>query len=81
MPAPPDYDVMLDASGLRCPMPVLRAQKLLRGMETGQVLKILSTDRVSWAEFPAFCEQTGHALVLKTQQSPELWHYYVRKTI
>jgi tRNA 2-thiouridine synthesizing protein A len=58
---------VLDATGLLCPLPVLRAQKALRGMAPGEMLEVLATDKASASEFPAFCQQTGHELVDSTQ--------------
>jgi tRNA 2-thiouridine synthesizing protein A len=54
---------VLDVKGLTCPMPVLRANKVLRGMQAGARLRILATDRASIADFRAFCHETGHALL------------------
>ena len=53
----------LDATGLLCPMPVLRAQKILREMATGEVLEMHTTDPASWTDIPAFCQEAGHRLV------------------
>ncbi|MBM3617970.1 MAG: sulfurtransferase TusA family protein [Alphaproteobacteria bacterium] len=55
-------DITLDTSGLKCPMPVLRAQKTLRDAPAGTVLTLISTDAVSLKEVPLFCEQAGYAL-------------------
>ncbi len=54
---------VLDATGLLCPLPVLRAQKALREMAPGDMLDVLATDKASASEFPAFCQQTGTELV------------------
>lgn len=74
----PEADNHLDAGGLRCPMPVLRAQKQLRSMLPGQVLSVLSTDSVSWDEIPAFCDQAGHALLHREQENGQ-WRFWIRK--
>jgi tRNA 2-thiouridine synthesizing protein A len=79
MPKPPEADRQLDASGLRCPMPVLRAQKCLRDMQTGQVLHVISSDNVSVTEFPAFCQQTGYALLHTEVMADQLWHFWLKK--
>lgn len=76
--SPLNADAELDASGLRCPMPVLRAQKQLRAMQPGTVLFILSTDSISWDEVPAFCEQAGHTL-LRREQENGLWRFWIRR--
>jgi tRNA 2-thiouridine synthesizing protein A len=57
------FDKELDARGLNCPLPILRAKKALTDMSAGQVLKILATDPGSVKDFQAFCKQTGHELV------------------
>ncbi len=58
-----DFDNELDASGLNCPLPILRAKKTLAGMEAGQVLHIISTDPGSVKDFEAFAKQTGNELL------------------
>ncbi len=58
-----DFDQELDASGLNCPLPILRAKKTLNGMENGQVLRIISTDPGSVKDFEAFSKQTGNELM------------------
>ena len=57
-----DFDEELDASGLNCPLPILRAKKALAGMETGKVLHIIATDPGSVKDFEAFARQTGNEL-------------------
>ena len=54
---------LLDAKGLNCPLPILKAKKALKDVPTGEVLKILSTDPGSVADFEAFCRTTGNELV------------------
>ncbi len=58
-----DFDKELDASGLNCPLPILRAKKTLNGMEGGQILRIVATDPGSVKDFEAFCNQTGNELM------------------
>nr|VFK42179.1 MAG: tRNA 2-thiouridine synthesizing protein A [Candidatus Kentron sp. SD]VFK48043.1 MAG: tRNA 2-thiouridine synthesizing protein A [Candidatus Kentron sp. SD]VFK80647.1 MAG: tRNA 2-thiouridine synthesizing protein A [Candidatus Kentron sp. SD] len=57
------FDQELDASGLNCPLPILRAKKTLNGMESGKVLRIIATDPGSVKDFDAFSKQTGNALL------------------
>ena len=71
-------DHVLDARGLLCPMPVVKAAKEIRGLEPGQVLKILATDRGSIADMPAWAEDTGNELVEWHEDGDELV-YLVRK--
>lgn len=54
---------LIDAQFMKCPMPVLRAAKALRGMEPGEKLRVLATDPACPADFRDFCKVTGHALV------------------
>lgn len=58
-----NFDQELDASGLNCPLPILRAKKTLTGMGAGQVLRIVATDPGSVKDFEAFCKQTGNQLL------------------
>jgi tRNA 2-thiouridine synthesizing protein A len=58
-----NYDSELDASGLNCPLPILRAKKAIAGLEDGQTLKIIATDPGSVKDFEAFCKQTGNTLL------------------
>ena len=53
----------LDATGLRCPLPVLRARKRLRGMAPGTLLEVLTDDPVSPIDMRFFCETEGHGIV------------------
>ncbi|MFZ8963795.1 MAG: sulfurtransferase TusA family protein [Steroidobacteraceae bacterium] len=61
---PPDQT--LDARGLKCPMPILKARKALNGMQPGQRLEVLATDPGSVRDFQAFCRATGDALLEHT---------------
>ena len=58
-----DFDTELDASGLNCPLPILRAKKAIAGMDSDQTLKIIATDPGSVKDFEAFCKQTGNELL------------------
>jgi len=58
-----NFDQELDASGLNCPLPILRAKKTLAGMASGQVLRIVATDPGSVKDFEAFAKQTGNELM------------------
>lgn len=69
---------VLDATGLLCPLPVLRAQKALRDMAAGELIDVLATDTASVNEFPAFCRQTGHEL-LEWEQTGDRFRFRLRK--
>ncbi|AZV38130.1 sulfurtransferase tusA [Komagataeibacter xylinus] len=56
-------EILLDARGLTCPLPVLKANRMLRGLPPGARLRVIATDRASVADFQAFCRETGHALI------------------
>ena len=58
----------VDARGLACPLPILRAKKALSDMQSGQILKVLATDPGSQRDFAAFSKQTGNELVESTSQ-------------
>ncbi|PLX44137.1 MAG: sulfurtransferase TusA family protein [Hyphomicrobiales bacterium] len=61
--AAPTIDHTLDASGLSCPLPILKTRKTIQAMQAGEVLKVISTDIGSQKDIEAFCRQTGHALL------------------
>jgi len=63
-----NFDQELDASGLNCPLPILRAKKSLAAMEAGQVLRIVATDPGSVKDFEAFAKQTGNELMSSGQE-------------
>ena len=56
-------ETLLDLKGLSCPLPVLRANKALRGLPAGARLRVLATDPASVKDFRNYCETAGHALV------------------
>jgi tRNA 2-thiouridine synthesizing protein A len=58
-----DHDAELDASGLNCPLPVLKTKSRLQQMATGEVLRVLATDAGSVMDFEAFARRTGHRLL------------------
>lgn len=53
----------LDARGLTCPLPILRAKKALSGMKSGELLRVVATDPNAARDFQAFARQTGNELV------------------
>jgi len=65
------FDRELDARGLNCPLPILRAKKSLNDMTPGQVLKIVATDPGSVRDFQAFSRQTGNQLLLSNESGGE----------
>lgn len=59
----PTSTTVLDATGLQCPLPVLKARKALRALEVGSILEVLATDPSAVDDFAAYCESSGHTLV------------------
>ncbi len=64
-------DQELDARGLNCPLPILRAKKALNGLTSGQTLKIIATDPGSVKDFQAFAKQTGNQLLESNEANGE----------
>ena len=58
-----EFTKELDARGLNCPLPILRTKKAMNTLTSGDVLKVISTDKGSAQDIPAFCRQTGNELV------------------
>jgi tRNA 2-thiouridine synthesizing protein A len=74
-----NFDKELDARGLNCPLPILRAKKALADMQSGQVLRITSTDPGSVKDFAAFAKQTGNELLSSAENNKEFEFYMKRK--
>lgn len=64
-------DVELDARGLECPMPLLKAKQALNRMQCGECLQVRATDPGSVRDFRVFCEQSGHLLLLSETSGDE----------
>lgn len=73
-----EFDTELDASGLNCPLPILRAKKTLNGMDAGQVLHIIATDPGSVKDFDAFAKQTGNEL-MESKEDGGKFHFLIKK--
>ena len=71
-------DEELDACGLTCPLPLLKAKQALNGMETGKVLKVSCTDSGSVRDFQVFCEQSGNQL-LESRRQDGKYLYWLQK--
>lgn len=72
-------DQTLDAKGLSCPLPILRAKKALLDMTPGDTLEVLATDPGSVADFAAFCRVTGH-LLLESDREDGCFLFRIRKS-
>jgi tRNA 2-thiouridine synthesizing protein A len=75
-----DIDKELDTRGLNCPLPILKAKKALAEMQSGQLLRVVSTDGGSVRDFQAFSKQTGNELVgQETAANGEFVHVLKRR--
>jgi len=74
-----NFDKELDARGLNCPLPILRAKKSLADLTSGQVLRVVSTDPGSVKDFAAFAKQTGNELLASGEQGKEFEFFIKRK--
>lgn len=73
-----NFDKEFDASGLSCPLPILKTKKALADMASGQVLKLIATDSGSVKDMAAFAEQTGNPL-LSTAEEGGKYVFFMRK--
>lgn len=71
-------DLELDTSGLNCPLPLLRLKKALQTMDSGQVVRVLTTDPAAVLDFGVFLEQVGHELLQRSQEDGTLL-FLIRK--
>ena len=74
-----NFDQELDASGLNCPLPILRAKKSLAAMDAGQVLHIIATDPGAVKDFEAFAKQTGNEL-MESREDAGKFHFLMKKS-
>lgn len=75
----PDFQHDVDASGLTCPLPILRAKKALAQMESGQVLRVTTTDPKASRDFQAFAKQSGNGLVAQHEDDETVLHFLRRR--
>jgi len=74
-----EFQKELDARGLNCPLPILKAKKALAEMESGQVLRVMATDPGSVRDFQAFCKQTGNKLLAQSENDQVFTFFMQRK--
>jgi len=68
------WDQELDATGLLCPLPVLKARKRLAALDRGQVLRVLADDPAAVVDMPHFCAEQGHALLkMSLEGTPQIY--------
>jgi tRNA 2-thiouridine synthesizing protein A len=72
------FNKEVDARGLNCPLPILRAKKALAEIQTGEVLRVLATDPGSVRDFTAFSRQTGNELIANGERN-KIFIYYLRR--
>jgi len=72
-------DQTLDAKGLNCPLPILKAKKALKDVPPGGTLEVLATDPGSVADFQAFCRQTGNELLEHTTEA-DVFRFIIKHT-
>jgi tRNA 2-thiouridine synthesizing protein A len=73
-----NFDRELDARGLNCPLPILKAKKSLNELTTGQVLKVVATDPGSIKDFQAFSNQTGNQLLSSSEEN-KVFVFFLKK--
>lgn len=74
-----DWDVEIDAQGLKCPLPVLRLRQRLAALKPGQVVRLTADDPVAGIDVPHFCAETGYRL-LGTETAGPSTVFFVAKT-
>lgn len=74
-----EFHKELDARGLNCPLPILKAKKALAEMASGEILRVMATDPGSVRDFQAFAKQTGNELVGQSESNSEFTFFMRRK--
>ena len=75
----PVHVQLVDATGLACPLPILRAKKALAQVGSGEILKVITTDKHAVRDFQAFAEQTGNRLERQHDFGDQVWHFLKRR--
>jgi tRNA 2-thiouridine synthesizing protein A len=73
-------ETLLGVKGMNCPLPVLKANRTLRGMAAGERLRVLATDGAAVADFQAFCRETGHALLVWSEEAG-IFSFVIRRRV
>lgn len=74
-----NFDAFVDASGLSCPQPILKAKRSLAALASGQVLKVMATDPHSERDFQDFARQTGNTLLQQLHDGVHIVHWLQRR--
>jgi tRNA 2-thiouridine synthesizing protein A len=73
-----EFDFEVDASGLQCPLPLLRLKKAIMEIDSGKVVKIIATDPAAHLDFGVYIDQAGH-IALKSFKEAEKHIFYIQK--
>ncbi len=74
-----DFDKEVDARGLNCPLPILRAKKALSEVKAGQIVRVVATDPGAVKDFEAFARQTGNELVKQGETADKAFEFFLRR--
>ncbi len=74
-----NVDIEVDARGLNCPLPILKAKKALNSMQSGQTVRVVATDAGSVRDFQAFAKQTGNELIEQQTAGADFIHVMRRR--
>ena len=74
-----NFDKEVDARGLNCPLPILRAKKMLAEMMPGQVVRVLATNPGSVKDFQAFAKQTGNELLSQGETADKSFEFFLKR--
>lgn len=72
-------DIVVDARGLQCPMPVIKTSQAMKGLSAGQTLEVIATDRGALSDIPAWASDMGHALKEQFDQE-DGFHFVLEKS-
>ncbi|TRW97953.1 sulfurtransferase TusA family protein [Candidatus Methylobacter oryzae] len=74
-----EFNLELDASGLNCPLPLLRLKKALMDMSSGDIVKVIATDPAAHLDFGVYADQTGHQIIQLIRESDKQIFYVKKK--
>ncbi|MDP1665107.1 MAG: sulfurtransferase TusA family protein [Methylobacter sp.] len=74
-----EFNLEVDASGLNCPLPLLRLKKALMDMSSGDVVKVIATDPAAHLDFGVYADQTGHQIIQLIKESNKQIFYFQKK--
>ncbi|MDI1278758.1 MULTISPECIES: sulfurtransferase TusA family protein [Methylobacter] len=74
-----EFNLEVDASGLNCPLPLLRLKKALMDMSSGDVVKVIATDPAAHLDFGVYADQTGHQIIQLIRESNKQVFYFKKK--